>query len=44
MNFQKYVNEKRMELGIYEFFDVYAYVYPYDEDNIEIGDDLEYLY
>ena len=43
-NFQKYVNEKRMELGIYEFFDVYAYVYPYDEDNLEICDDLEYLY
>lgn len=43
-NFQAYVNEKRRELGNYEFFDVYAYVYPYDEDNLEIDDNLEYLY
>lgn len=43
-NFQDYVNEKRRELGNYEFFDVNAYVYPYDEDNLEIGNDLEYIY
>ena len=43
-NFQKYVNEKRRELGITDFFDVFAYLNPYEEDNLEIADDLEYIY
>ena len=39
-NFQKYVNERRRELGNMEYFDVYAYVYPYDEDNLEIDENF----
>lgn len=35
---QDYVNEKRKELGINEYFDVYEYMNSYDSDNLEIDD------
>ena len=38
--FQEYVNMKRRELGIEEFFDVYEYMNPYDADNLEIDDSM----
>ena len=35
-NFERYVNEKRMELGNYEYFDAMGYVFPCLEDNLSI--------
>lgn len=40
---EEYVNRKRKELGITDFFDVYDYMNQIDADNLEI-DDLDYLY
>lgn len=38
--FEHYVNMKRQELGIKEPFDVYAYMNPYDADDMEIDDSM----
>lgn len=38
--FQDYVNSKRKELGINEYFDVYEYMNSFDSDNLEIDDTM----
>ena len=43
-NFEEYVNYMRQQLGIKEHFDVYAYMNPYDADNMEIDDSMLDLY
>ena len=41
---EEYVNMKRQELGINEYFDVYKYMNPYDADDMEIDDSMIDLY
>lgn len=41
---EEYVNMKRQELGINEYFDVYEYMNPYDADDMEIDDSMLDLY